>query len=224
MNHDLLLGAYSMGVLGHDEAAQVEEHVAACPACRDELAELTATRDRMAEVPPEAFLDDGAGPELVLRRTLRSVRVARRSRRGALLAAAAAVAVVAGAAGLGGGVLIGRHGGAPAAAPAPAPVTAAVSRTATGVNRALGATMTASLVPADGWVRVKVRMNGAPAGVDCRMTVVAKDGSVRPAGSWRTSASGKAPVVDGAAAVAPADVAAVRVETLRGEPLVTARF
>jgi hypothetical protein len=225
MNHDLLLGAYSMGVLDGDEAAAVEEHVATCAACREELAELTETRARLAEVPPEAFLDDVPGeapPDLVLRRTLRSVRRGeRRSRRGLLVAAAAAAVVVA-AAGVGGGVLIGRHGGA--SRPVAVSALPAGARTATGVNKDIGATMTASLIPADGWVRVKVQMNGAPAGVDCRITVVAKDGSVRQAGTWRTSTSGKTPVVDGAAAVAPADVAAVKVETLQGEPLVTARF
>jgi anti-sigma factor RsiW len=224
MNHDLLLGAYSMGVLDGDEAAAVEEHVATCAACREELAELTETRDRLAEVPPEAFLDDVPGeapPDLVLRRTLRSVRRGeRRSRRSLLVAVAAAVVVA--AAGVGGGVLIGRHDGA--SRPVAVSALPAGARTATGVNKDIGATMTASLIPADGWVRVKVQMNGAPAGVDCRITVVGKDGSVRQAGSWRTSTSGKTPVVDGAAAVAPADVAAVTVETLRGDPLVTARF
>jgi predicted anti-sigma-YlaC factor YlaD len=224
MNHDLLLGAYSMGVLDGGEAAEVEEHLATCAECRDELAELTETRDRLAEVPPEMFLDDVPGeapPDLVLRRTLRSVRAERRSRTGLLVAVAAAVVLA--AAGVGGGVLIGRHGGTPAG-PAPVSALPAGTRTATGVNQAIGATMTASLIPANGWVRVKVQMNGAPAGVDCRITVVAKDGSVRQAGSWRTSTSGKTPVVDGAAAVAPADVAAVKVETLQGKPLVTARF
>jgi predicted anti-sigma-YlaC factor YlaD len=224
MNHDLLLGAYSMGVLDGDEAAAVEEHVATCAACREELAELTETRDRLAEVPLEAFLDDVPGeapPDLVLRRTLRSVRRGeRRSRRSLLVAVAAAVVVA--AAGVGGGVLIGRHDGA--SRPVAVSALPAGARTATGVNKDIGATMTASLIPADGWVRVKVQMNGAPAGVDCRITVVGKDGSVRQAGSWRTSTSGKTPVVDGAAAVAPADVAAVTVETLRGDPLVTARF
>src|SRR3954466_2265514 len=224
MNHDLLLGAYSMGVLDGDEAAAVEEHVATCAACREELAELTETRDRLAEVRLEACLDDVPGeapPDLVLRRTLRSVRRGeRRSRRSLLVAVAAAVVVA--AAGVGGGVLIGRHDGS--SRPVAVSALPAGARTATGVNKDIGATMTASLIPADGWVRVKVQMNGAPAGVDCRITVVGKDGSVRQAGSWRTSTSGKTPVVDGAAAVASADVAAVTVETLRGDPLVTARF
>src|SRR3954469_811498 len=224
MNHDLLLGAYSMGVLDGDEAAAVEEHVATCAACREELAELTETRDRLAEGPLEGFLDDvprAAPPDLVLRRTLRSVRRGKhRSRRDLLVAVAAAVVVA--AAGVGGGVLIGRHGGA--SRPVAVSALPAGTRTATGVNKEIGATMTASLIPADGWVRVKVQITGAPAGVDCRITVVGKDGSVRQAGSWRTSTSGKTPVVDGAAAVAPADVAAVTGGAWQADPLVPARF
>ena len=230
-SHELLLGAHSMGVLDPDEAAAVEEHLARCVACREEVAELNAARDRLGAVPPEALLDelhdlpDEDTPEpgdLLLRHTLRRVRAerARRYRPKPLMAAAA---VILAAVAVGGGVLIGRHGLAPAG-PRPAVTLAANARTATGVNRAIGATMTASVVPAKGWVRVKVQMNGAPAGVGCRIMVVAKDGSVQQAGSWRTSAAGTAPVVDGAAAVTPADVDGVRVETLHGEPLVTARF
>lgn len=77
-SHDVLLGAYSMGVLDRAEAAAVEEHLAGCAYCRREFAELNATRDRLAEVPPEAFLEpaeDAYGADdLVLRRTLRGVR------------------------------------------------------------------------------------------------------------------------------------------------------
>lgn len=221
--HDVLLGAYSMGVLDDQEAAAVEAHLAGCAACHRELAELNETRDRLAEAPPEAFLEpSGDAPEdLLLRRTLRSVRAnrPRRSHTRLLVAATVAAAVL----GLGGGVLIGGHDGIPTA---PASVTArpAGVRTATGANPAGGARLTASVLPANGWVRVKVRMTGVPPGVECRIVVTAKDGSTRPAGSWRTSAAADPPVVDGAAAVAPADVAAVTVATAGGEPLVTVPF
>lgn len=243
-SHDLLLGAYSMGILDRHEADAVEEHLATCAACSEELAELTEARDMLAEVPPEAFLegapDDG---DLILQRTLRSVRVERsagvaeerpgdahpgpprgvragrpRRFRPMLLLAAAAAVVVAAA----GGVLIGRQQGHPVD---PVPVAPpAGARAVTAVNKSIGATMTATVIPAEGWVRVKVQMNGAPVGLDCRIMVLAKDGSAHEAGSWRTSTSGKTPVVDGSALVPPANVAAVEVDTLQGKPLVIAQF
>jgi hypothetical protein len=225
-SHDLLLGAYSMGILDLAEAGVVERHLAGCAMCRQELAELAEVRDMLALVPPEA-LHEGppADRDLVPRGTPRGVGRADHPRsarfRSRLLVAAAAMVVV--TVSVGGGVLVGRRGGGPAA-PTPATALPAGTRSVTTTNKALGITMTATVIPAVGWVRVKVQMNGAPAGIDCRIMVLATDGTARQAGSWRTSGSGKTPVVDGSADVAPAGVAAVEVDTAQGEPLITARF
>ncbi len=104
------LGAYALGALEPHEARELDEHLATCPECRAELAELEEMKQFLGEVPPEAFLD---GPpedgDLLLQRTLREVRETTpvRKKRTPWLLLAAAVVVVAGA--LGGGVLIGRQ-------------------------------------------------------------------------------------------------------------------
>jgi len=79
--------------------------------------------------------------------------------------------------------------------------------------------MRATVRPAAGWVRVSATVTGVPAGEQCRLFVVARDGSREPAGSWLASSSGST-TLDGAALMAPADVAAVQAETYAGQILV----
>lgn len=227
-NHDpQLLGAYVLGVLDEQEVRAVEDHLAACPPCRAELAELRAVEEAMGEVPPEALLD---GPpedgDLLLQRTLRRVRAerggqVRRRRVGLGVAAAAAVAVV-----LGGGFAAGRSTAPPDAQVVPrttAPAPPAGTRLGTATDPETGARMTVQVRPAAGWVRVNASVAGIAANEKCRLLVVARDGSRQEAGSWLVSETGEkdGTNLDGSALVAPEDVVAVEVRNFDGERIVT---
>lgn len=212
-----LLGAYVLGVLDRDEQAVVQSHLDGCAPCRREVEDLRGMEAALGEIPPEAFLE-GPPPDgdLLLRSTLQEVRrLGRRQvwRNRALLAAAAVVAVVVA---LGAGAVIGRGTSSPQPV-ATAPT--APARTATAADAATGVSMTATVRPAAGWVRLTATVTGVPAGEQCRLYVVASDGSREPAGSWLASASGST-TLDGAALMAPALVAAVQAETYAGEILV----
>ena len=219
-----LLGAYVLGVLDDGERDTVRGHLDGCERCRREVGELREMEAALGELPTEALLDGPPeGGDLLLQRTLQRVRGERsrddRRRRTVWTAAAAAAAVVA----LGGGTLLGRG-----TAPDPPPVAQATTqpagtRTATVTDASTGATMTASVIPAAGWVRVHAEVSGVAAGEQCRLYVLARDGSRREAGSWLISerAASVGGTVDGSALVAPADVAGVQVETFAGRPLVT---
>jgi predicted anti-sigma-YlaC factor YlaD len=238
IDHDReLLGAYTLGGLDGEEERAVREHLAGCAACRADQADLAAMQEALGEVPPEAFLD---GPpedgDLLLQRTLRQVRAekAREGRRGGALAVAG-VAVIAAAA-LGAGVLLG-HGTSgtttaePSPSPSPSPVasvspTPAGTRVLTATDPASGARITATLVPAAGWVRVHASVGGIPAGKRCQLLVVPRGGGAPVlAGSWLVSPKGAqaGTDLDGTALVALADVGAVQVSTVEGQRLVTAQ-
>ena len=96
------LGTYLVGALDPRERADVEAHLADCPACRDELAGLAALPGLMSRLTTEEVL---AGPppvdDALLERLLvaaaRDRRVARQRRW--LSAAAAVVVLVGGGAG-----------------------------------------------------------------------------------------------------------------------------
>ncbi|MCY1144581.1 zf-HC2 domain-containing protein [Actinoplanes sp. Pm04-4] len=215
------LGAYALGVLDDDEWAAVHAHVEDCPRCRDEVGDLRRIEERLGEIPPEAFLE-GPPPDadLLLQKTLSQVRDEGRShdrRRRAVWTLAAAAAVLVAVAG---GLFIGRSGsGSPGSVQPPAAVVAA-PRTISAIDRGTGTSMQVTITPAAGWVRLKATVDGVPAGSQCRLFVVARDGSREFAGSWLVGASGT--TVDGSALVAPAEVTAVQVETYAGQVLATA--
>lgn len=107
-----LLGAYVLGALDEQEVRTVDEHMASCQKCRDELDGLRDMESALGEVPPEAFLDGPPeGGDLLLQRTLRQVRSERAGQTLRRRAVLGAVAAVAAAAVLGGGVLIGQNTG-----------------------------------------------------------------------------------------------------------------
>jgi Putative zinc-finger len=214
------LGALALGLLDPDRTRAVEAHLATCPACRRDLEDLTAVTHLLGEVPPEALLEGPPDGDLVLRRTLRQMRVeaaAERRRRFVprVAAAVAAVAVLAG-----GGVAAGRL-----TAPDPV-VIATAAPTRGGVtlrgDGASGVSMAAVVTPATGWVRLSATVKGIPAGERCRVVVLAKDGHEEIAATWLASARGETEgtQLDGAAIVAPDQVAGVAVENETGRRFV----
>ncbi len=210
------LGALALGLLPPEQAAAARRHVDGCAMCRREYEELREMTGVLGELPPEAFLDGPPDGDLVLQRTLRQIRAetgVRRRRRLLGIVAAAAVVVAAVA---GGGVAIGR-----ASVPlVPPPGTSVGALVLTGSN-AGGAAMRATLAPAGSWVRLTASVSGIPAGERCRILVVARNGSQEVAGSWVVSAT-PGGSVDGSAAVALRDVAAVVVQNEAGHEFVRA--
>ncbi|MFF3391923.1 zf-HC2 domain-containing protein [Streptomyces sp. NPDC002669] len=226
-----LLGAYALGALDDQEVRTVDEHMASCQKCRDELDELRDMEFALGEIPPEAFLDGPPeGGDLLLQRTLRQARNERARQTLRRRAVLGAVAAVAAAAVLGSGVLIGQNIGerAPEATP-PAPVvTATVPPAQPGGMKVLegrsvstGSEMRLRVTPAVEWIRLNASVTGIPAGERCRVVVVAKDGSREIAGSWLVADEKKGANLDGSAAVPMDDVQKVVIENDKGKEYVS---
>ncbi|WP_327636315.1 zf-HC2 domain-containing protein [Kribbella sp. NBC_00482] len=220
------LGAYALGALEPAEAGAVDEHLATCAECREELAELIEMKDFLGEVPPEAFLEGPPeGGDLLLQRTLREVREphveepqAKPKRRSRWLMIAAAVVVVAGA--LGGGVVLGRS----TAPDADQPV--AGSRQVTTTDATTGASMDATVEPRAGWTWVRVNVSGLKAGDQCEMVITDKSGASWVAGSWLVSekAAKSGSAFGGGVLVPPDQVRSVEIRTVQGKHVVTAKI
>ena len=101
-----LLGPAALGLLTGPEQAELDAHLRTCAGCRRELAELTATADRLGDLDAESALAGRPVADGVLTAVARERR--RASRLQAVVAAAAAVAVL-----LAGLVTAGTLDGAP---------------------------------------------------------------------------------------------------------------
>lgn len=165
------LGAYVLGALEPVERRRVEEHVAACPECAAELAELRALPALLARVPHEDLEPVAVAPSAGLFERVAAaadLRPPRRSRARLLLVAAA----LAGAVGL--GVAVWPAGDDARSVTASAgPVEATVLATPDGEGSALDVTVA-----------------GLRAGEICTMVAVDGEGERHPAGEWPASPEG----------------------------------
>jgi RNA polymerase sigma-70 factor (ECF subfamily) len=88
-----------------------------------------------------------------------------------------------------------------------------------------GVSMTATLTPAAGWVRLTTSVKGIPAGERCYIVVVARDGRREIAGSWLVSPGGwrDGVTLDGSALVPLDQVAEVVIQNEAGREFATAK-
>ncbi len=133
------------------------------------------------------------------------------------------MAVLIGGAVLGGYVAGDRSNPPPIARPTPsATATVPAGQTLTGTNNGVSATV--NVLPVGDWVRFAVKVKGVPPGEHCRIIAITRTGRREIAGSWvigtRPPPANSAGV-PGSAAIAPADLAAVAIETEAGRQLVS---
>jgi hypothetical protein len=178
-----------------------------------ELNETTMHRDPPFDLPPETMLDGRPeGADLLLQRALGRVRreKARESRRRQSFAVVVSTSLLAAA--LAGGVVIGRDltGG-----DAGQVIVGAIAN---------GTSMTATITPADGWLRLRADIDGVGTGVKCRLIVTDVRGNRFVAGGWvgADGEGGHGVTLSGAALVPTEDLQSVSVETVDGEVLVSA--
>jgi anti-sigma factor RsiW len=229
-NDHVDMAGYLMEMLTPEEKERADEHLTGCTECRDEIESLQEWSSALRDIPEEMLLD---GPpddaDLLLQRTLRSVRQessgSRLRRLTVVTTAAAAVVAVA----IGGGVVLGR-GTAPGTTAQTLPSTQSSvvpgTKVVSATNTATGASIDATVTPATGWVRLSATVGGVPAGEECKMEVVAKDGHAVLAGSWLVSPAGEAngTTLNGSALVDPDQVSEIRVSSYDGEQYVTVKI
>jgi hypothetical protein len=182
-----LLGVYVVGAIEPAERSVVDEHLATCQLCRDELAGLAGLPAMLSHVPSvdveQLSYSATALPETmepsarVLDSLLASVAARRRNRlwKGAVGIAAAAAVVV-------GGATAAVELAKPASQSAHADVASAASRT-TGV----AAVVDYSTTPWGG-TAMRVQVSGVAPGTNCQFWVVGKDGRGF-AGQWTVQGS-----------------------------------
>ena len=231
--HDrALVGAYVLGVLSDEEISTTEAHLADCAECRLELDELRLLHDELGEVPPEAFLDGPPeGGDLLLQRTLREVRglSSRQRAWGGTLAAAGLVVVV--ALSIGVGVLVGHQGGGTGPGEAAPPQSTAPplppgTKHVAEVDPNTGAHLAATVIPANGWVKLQITASHFQPGQRCTLLIKSKNGQQEQFGGWlvpnNQTMADKNLTLDGTALMPIDQVSAVSVVNDQGQTIVNA--
>ena len=181
------LGVYLLGAIEPAQRALVDRHLAACPACRAELAGLAGLPSLLRRVPAgEALqLPPDAAAALVPGPSLAALagRVSKiRRHRWYLTAAAALIAGFAGASGL-----QALHAARPPAAAAPRWAV-----TAEGANRVTGAWAAVRYSTRPWGTEMEVLVTGVAAGTRCQFWVTGSRGQDVAAGGWIIAAGHQA--------------------------------
>jgi len=193
------LGVYVLGAIEPGERAQVDEHLATCADCREELASLaglpallrrvpTAEAERLAVADQAGLAADETPPDNLLPALLARTAQARRVRRWRELAAAAAVVVLALGAGAAGASLLGSGPAAPPAAHGQASHT---WHTVSGVDAQTGATLTVKYASVHWGTTMAVQVAGVPSGTVCQFQVTDTQGHRFVVGGWRVEYQGR---------------------------------
>jgi hypothetical protein len=177
-----LLGVYVVGAIDPAERGLVDEHIAECQSCRDELAGLAGLPAMLSRVPaadveqlslPLLHLPEAVQPsDELLNSLLRNVSAKRKSRMWRGAAAVAAAAVIAAA-------------GATTVSQLTGPATSgAVAQQDWARARAGHIAAVVDYAPVSWGTAMRVRVSGIKPGTVCQFWVVGKNGTSEYAGDW----------------------------------------
>ena len=183
------LGVYVLGAIDPAERAQVDEHLATCADCREELASLAGLpamlrkvpvveAERLAAAEQEPGLAGVPSPEMLPSLVARTANV-RRIRRWRGLAAAAAVALVA----VAGGAAVTNALEQPGASP-PGHGSFTAWQLTSGTGPAQGAHLTVKYRHQPWGTQMEVNVTGLRPGSVCELRVTDKAGRTSVVGSW----------------------------------------
>jgi len=229
----IALGAYVVGALEAEERDAVEDHLAGCAGCREELTMLAtvpaalsrlrgspgfnaesvlATEERSASARPMGGAVTRPGGAKVrpslLERTVAELARRRRSRLLRWRLALGSAAVMVGALGTTVGILAVNQ----------APTTVVAARMS-GADSSTGVSADAALVAEDWGTSIQLDIKGVTPGDQCELVAVTSNGSQQVAGTWRVGYTG-AVTLDGATGLSPRQISELRVVTTSGVELV----
>jgi len=223
------VGAYSMGLLEEQDKRAFEEHLAGCPACAAELAELSpmAALLRGVElrgvelrgVEPAGQEPDGAKVADLVHRRARQQRHRRRWQ--VALGAAAGIVLIGGGIGLG-------VAAAPEHAGPPAPALALTGQLHSATDAGTGVAGTVGLAAKAWGTQVTLDLSKVRGPAECELIAVSRTGERRVVMGWLVAAPGDGVpghpahlVIRGATSIPRNDLARVDVNVVNGRTLVS---
>jgi hypothetical protein len=223
------VGAYSMGLLEERDRQEFEDHLAGCPACAAELAELSPMAALLRGVEPvgagpaDAGPADAGVPEAqvtdLLRRRVRQQR--QRRRRQMALGAAAGIVLIGG--GIGAGIALAPQHGSP-----PPPTVALTGQLHSATDPGTGVAGTVGLVTKAWGTQVTLDLSKVRGPAECELVAVSRTGARRVVMGWLVAAPGDGVpghpahlVIRGGTSIPRSDLARVDVDVVNGRTLVS---
>jgi len=216
------VGAYSLGLLEERDRAAFEDHLAGCPSCAAELAELSPMKALLRGVDPAGAGGDEPGEEKVTQLIGRRVAQERRRRRWQVAVGAAAAVVLIGG-GIGAGLAL-----APPSGGAPAPAVALTGQRHSATDPGTGVTGTVGLA-VKGWgTQVTLDLSKVHGPVECQLVAVSRTGERRVVMGWLVPAPGDGVpghpahlLIQGGTSIPRSDLARLDVNVVNGRTLLS---
>jgi anti-sigma factor RsiW len=216
------VGAYSMGLLEEQDKRAFEEHLAGCPACAAELAELSPMAALLRGAEPVIAAGDGPGEGTVTDLIGRRARQQRHRRRWQVALGAAAGIVL-----IGGGIGLGVTAARPHVGP-PAPPLALTGQLHSATDPGTGAAGTVGLVAKAWGTQVTLDLSKVHGPAECELVAVSRNGERRVVMGWLVPAPGDGVpghpahlVIRGGTSIPRNDLARVDVDVVNGRTLVS---
>lgn len=227
------VGAYSMGLLEERDRREFEDHLAGCPACAAEVAELSpmaallrGVELRAAEPAGAAGGEPAAGREPgggevteLLRRRARQQRQRRRWQ--VALGAAAGIVLI------GGGIAVG-IAAAPQDGPPPPPPLALTGQLHSATDPGTGVAGTVGLVAKAWGTQVTLDLSKVHGPAECELVAVSRTGERRVVMGWLVTAPGDGVpghpahlLLRGGTSIPRNDLSRVDVDVVNGRTLVS---
>jgi hypothetical protein len=219
VNEHIDVGAYALGLLEQADRQAFEEHLATCPACAVELAELSGMKDLLTGLDPVPSGTEEPGEAEVVDLVRRHAADQRRRARWRVTLSAAAAVVL-----LAGGVAIGLAGSSGPASPAqPKVVTFSATSPVTHVRGKVG------LVAKTWGTMITLDLFGVAGPLDCQIVVVSRTGERQVLGSWQVPAHAhfglpghpNPLIIDGPSGIKINDMSRVDINVVHGSTLVS---
>jgi hypothetical protein len=215
------IGAYSLGLLEPRDRQAFEDHLARCPSCAAELAQLSPMAELLRGIEPaEAPEPPGEATvtELVRRR---AARQRQRTRWRVALGAAAAVVLLAGGVAVGIATAPGQNG------PGATQLTV-VGQRHSATDPATGVAGTVGLVSKPWGTQVTLDLSKVRGPLECELVAVSRTGERRVVVGWLVPAAGYGVpghpahlILEGGTSIPASDLARVEVDVVRGRTLLT---